>query len=74
MSVNHFPTAFIAQWSPAPAAGEAKQLLEDLAKQELETIKAIKTKATMRTKLGDFVRSYAGTAAEMEARQIIDQR
>ena len=70
----HNLQSFIVQWSPAPAVSEAKQLLEDLAKQELEAIKAIKAKATMRAKLGDFVRSYAGTAAETEARNILGQR
>jgi len=70
----HNLQSFIVQWSPAPAVNEAKQLLEDLAKQELEAIKAIKAKATMRAKLGDFVRSYAGTAAETEAGNILGQR
>jgi hypothetical protein len=71
---NHALLKFAESWSPTASADRAIRLREELAAKELSKIISIKQKGTMRSKLGDFIRNYAGTSAEQEARALYEKR
>ena len=65
--------AFIAKWSPAPAAKRARELLDEMAAEMLSKIKGTKGRSRRRSMLKTFVRTYGDTPAGAEAKKLLEE-